>query len=290
MGTQPVGSRRLRAIGRSILGLLVLGLVWSMAGEAHAQGESGGWFRRLFQWNGRGESEPTSYPQPQPIPNQPGYPIPETLPYGALEPPQPDLLDGRGAPVPTGVRRAQGERVESRPYTEADPLLSQVLIGRSEQGERFGTFLQVFEDGTVLDARGVHQVDPRALQPLAKAIEGVLDSWNLEHCGGVSHGMIDQIHVVLYQRGFGRLRARALSYSGNLDGCDTRIARLHRSIETFRAILEGRVPPNDRLEPTGSAIGTGAEEIWEPHRVPNAVAPPAPRLDAPRLPDPATPR
>ena len=40
----------------------------------------------------------------------------------------------------------------SRPITESDPLLTRIAVARSDNGNAFAMFLQVFADGTVINA------------------------------------------------------------------------------------------------------------------------------------------
>ena len=64
----------------------------------------------------------------------------------------------------TGPRLTPKPRV-NKPVTEADPLVTRVSLGRSDNGSQFGMFLQVFADGTIIDGEGVHHVGREALKP-----------------------------------------------------------------------------------------------------------------------------
>jgi hypothetical protein len=120
--------------------------------------------------------------------------------------------------------------------------------------------LQVYADGTVLDGEGVHRVGADVMRPLVQAVQAVDASRVRGHCGSPPTDFVEQVHVVVYERAYGRLRANALSYSGNPQGCDAAIRQLHAAIETLQTKVAG--PP-----PTGSA-GAAAS-------VSNPTAPPA---------------
>ena len=132
----------------------------------------------------------------------------------------------------------------SRAATEADPLVTRVSLGRSDDGTQFGMFLQVFADGTVLDSEGTHHVDSQTLRPLIEAIQSS-DLTRLKgHCGAPATDFIEQVHVVVYERNLGRLRATSFSYSGNPQGCDHVVRHLHATLEALQAKISrpGRPP------------------------------------------------
>ena len=52
----------------------------------------------------------------------------------------------------------------SRPLTEADPVVTRVALGRSNDGTQFGMFLQIYADGTVIDSEGVHHLGREAIR------------------------------------------------------------------------------------------------------------------------------
>src|SRR5205823_3436845 len=97
----------------------------------------------------------------------------------------------------------------------------------------------VFADGTVLDSEGVHRAGPEALRPLVEAIQAAEASRLRGHCGGPPTDFVEQVHVVVYDRVLGRLRANAFSYSGNPQGCDPSVRQLQAAIEAFQARLGG---------------------------------------------------
>ncbi len=61
----------------------------------------------------------------------------------------------------SGPRVTPKPRV-NKPATEADPVVTRVSLGRSDDGSQFAMFLQVYADGTVIDSSGVHKLGPQA--------------------------------------------------------------------------------------------------------------------------------
>jgi hypothetical protein len=98
-------------------------------------------------------------------------------------------------------------------------------------------FLQVFADGTVLDSDGVHHVRPGDLKPVVEAV-GSGELYRLKgHCGAPSTDFVEYVHIVIYERRFGRLMAHGFSYSGNPQRCDHAIRHLHAALENLQAKL-----------------------------------------------------
>jgi hypothetical protein len=121
--------------------------------------------------------------------------------------------------------------------TSADPVLTRFALGRSNDGTTFGMFLQIFADGTVVDSEGVHHVRPTDLKPILDTIQGG-ELYRLRgHCGAPSTDFIDYIHILIYERRFGRLAAHSFSYSGNPQGCDHSLRHLHTTLENLQAKL-----------------------------------------------------
>lgn len=165
---------------------------------------------------------------PQPKPSAPA-PSPDPLPL----PPATEL-----APIsPSATPRIRPQPRVSRPATEADPLVTRIAIGRSDDGKQFGMFLQVFADGTVIDTEGTHRVGPEAMRPVVQAIQSGELGRLKGHCGGPSTDFVELVHVVVYERSLGRLRANSFSYSGNPQGCDASIRQLQATLDALQAKL-----------------------------------------------------
>jgi hypothetical protein len=142
---------------------------------------------------------------------------------------------------PTGPRLTPRPRV-NKPVTEADPLVTRVSLGRSDNGSQFGMFLQVFADGTVIDGEGVHHVPAEALKPVVDAVaSGELARFK-GHCGGPAGDFIESVHVVAYERSYGRLRANSFSYSGNTQGCDHAVHHLQKVLDDLQTRLSPAAP------------------------------------------------
>ena len=106
---------------------------------------------------------PVSQPAANPRPSGPGS-------SGA------PFADGPSTPDVPGDLSSQ-PRVSPRPrtssaVTSADPLLTRMALGRSNDGSQFGMFLQIFADGTVIDSDGVHKLGAADLRPIAELIQG----------------------------------------------------------------------------------------------------------------------
>ena len=231
--------------------------------DAQARPRRGGLLSRLFT---DGSAATSRGPAPGGPPAAPSPP-PPSLPDSAGPPPAaPELAPPESTgPAP---RLVPQPRV-SRPVTEADPILTRVAIGRSDNGARFGLFLQVFADGTVLDSEGVHRVDREALRPLIQAILAADPSRLKGHCGGPPTDFIEQVHLVAYERTLRGLKANAFSYSGNPQGCDPAVRNLHAAIDAFQARLSGS--PSSPPSPASSARPTapaGSDAAPPPPLVP----------------------
>jgi hypothetical protein len=151
--------------------------------------------------------------------------------FGGL--PETPQLSNPGGPV---ERLTPKPRVSSA-VTNADPILTRFALGRSNDGSSFGMFLQVFADGTVVDSEGVHHIRPAELKPITDVVQSG-EVYRLRgHCGAPSTDFIEYVHIVVYERRFGRLQAHAFSYSGNPQGCDHIIRHLHAALENLQAKL-----------------------------------------------------
>jgi len=213
-------------------------------------------------------------------------PTPAAGPISSEGPSTPDLPRSQdGQP-----RLSPRARVSSA-VTTADPLLTRMALGRSNDGSQFGMLLQVFSDGTVIDSEGVHRLSAADLRPLVEAAQNSELSRVRGHCGTPSNDFIEYVHIVIFERRMGRLQAHSFSYAGNPQGCDNGIRYLHTALENLQTKLS--------RQPAATA-GTGAlgsHPVLSP--VPAAsFLPPATRLSsttsplngpaiAPPLPDPS---
>ena len=153
----------------------------------------------------------------------------------------------------TGPKIAPKARV-NKPVTEADPLVTRISIGRSDNGSQFAMFMEVFADGTVIDGEGVHQVSPSALKPVVDAVASGEFAKLKGHCGGPAGDFIENVQVVVFDRSLGRLRASAFSYSGNPQGCDHAVHHLQKVLDELQTKLSSATPAS----PTVGAAPTSA--------------------------------
>jgi hypothetical protein len=158
--------------------------------------------------------------------------------------------------------------------TSADPLLLRFALGRSNDGSQFGMFLQVFTDGTVIDSEGVHRLRNGDLKQVIAAASSA-ELYRIKgHCGAPATDFIEYVHIVVFERRMGRLMAHSFSYSGNPQGCDHAIHRLHAALENLQVKLSGAPITSAPGGPT-STLPLGSAPI---------VAPASVRRGAPALP------
>jgi hypothetical protein len=184
---------------------------------------------RLFRFGG---SSTPSVPSPTPI---------QAVPVGPAEVAAPTLEPNATASesiptAPSGITpRIIPQPRNYRGITDSDPIVTRITLARTSEGASFGMFLQVFADGTVIDSEGVHQTGREGVKPLL----GVLNSDELYrlkgHCGGPPTDFVEDVHVVVYDRSLGRLRANAFSFSGNPQGCDPSVRRLQTVLDALQA-------------------------------------------------------
>ena len=136
----------------------------------------------------------------------------------------------------------------NKAVTEADPLVTRISIGHADGGSQFGMFMQVFADGTVIDGGGVHKISSESLKPVLEAVSSGDFAKIKGHCGGPAGDTFENIHVVTYERAYGKLRANAFSYSGNPQGCDHAVHHLHKVLEELQL----------KLDAPAGAVGTSA--------------------------------
>ena len=249
---------------KSLLGAGILLLTLGVSG---AWADDSGFFGRLFRLGGGSSSsaDRSAPGQPaatsvsresvfsgnssQPAPANPDAPAPST-PSGAL--PEPAVS------TPPSMAAGPGQRLSPKPrvspsVTTADPLLTRLALGRSNDGSQFGMFLQIFADGTVVDSEGVHHVRAADLKPIADVIQSG-DLLRLRgHCGAPATDFIEYVHIVVYERRLGRLSAHSFSYSGNPQGCDHSIRHLHTALENLQAKLSRQSAVNS----SGAAVSAG---------------------------------
>lgn len=187
-------------------------------------------------------------------------------PAGASSLPMPDPsvpalpADGPTAPG-AGPRLVPQPRV-SKPVTQAPPILTRVQLGRSDDGNTFGMFLQIYADGTVIDTEGVHKVGPDVMRPLIEALRAADVGRIKGHCGGPPVDFVQQVMLTVYDQNRGRLQANHFSYSGNPQGCDPAIKRLQDAIDAVQARLSGPPTAGPSMSPPAGApplAGPGAD-------------------------------
>lgn len=266
---------RKTAVGMAVLAAVTGGVA------AGGDDNGSGLFGRLFR---SGNNATTSTPAPRPANSSPS-----TLPYGSMygntlgsgSPGRAGMNPTPMSPVtapastasafgglpetPPVAEGGDGQRLTprsrvSRAVTTADPVLTRFALGRSNDGSTFGMFLQVFADGTVVDSEGVHHLRPDDLKPIVEAVQSG-ELYRLRgHCGAPSTDFIEYVHLVVYERRFGRLQANAFSYSGNPQGCDHVVRHLHAALENLQAKLSRTPPP----QPGSEAPALGASAMISP--------------------------
>jgi len=158
----------------------------------------------------------------------------------------------------SGPRVTPKPRV-NKPATEADPVVTRVSLGRSDDGSQFAMFLQVYADGTVIDSSGVHKLGPDALKPVVEAVASGDLAKVKGHCGGPAGDFIENVHVVVYDRAYGKLRANSFSYSGTTQGCDHAVHHLQTVLENLQARISPASPASATIAPIASdAPATGS--------------------------------
>ncbi|HEV3166061.1 MAG TPA: hypothetical protein VGZ22_18685 [Isosphaeraceae bacterium] len=219
------GIRKLLSITLVAPGLVIVGL-WT----DRSHGDEPGRLGRLFRFGNNTSTAPApGTSAPVSAPSTPSLLAPPGSPSFAASSGSADAIPIR--PVPRN----------SRPVTESDPILTRVALARTNDGSQFCDFLHVYADGVVLDGSGIHHVSRETLKPLVEAISAG-DAFRIHgHCGGPPADYIEQVHVVVYERSLGRLRANSFSFSGNTQGCDHAIKHLQAAIEAIQLKING--PP-----------------------------------------------
>lgn len=167
--------------------------------------------------------------------------------------------------APASPRLLPQPRV-SRAATESDPVVTRVTIGRSDDGQSFGMFLQVFADGTVIDSAGVHALGRESLRGLLGALDSGDPFRQKGHCGGPPTDFVEQVHLTVFERSLGRLRANSFSFSGNTRGCDPSVQRIQEALDALQARISPEIP--------ASAGPTVAPIVSPPDFAPAPLPPP----------------
>jgi hypothetical protein len=217
---------------KTLLGVtfVVPGLLFVTLSPQRSLGDEPSLLGRLLFRFGSGSASSDSESRPSPVPSSPATPDPTPTaaqPYSAMTPPA-------TTPTTTASPRLVPQPRVSHPITEADPLVTRVTLNRSDDGKQFGMFLQVFSDGTVIDGEGVHHVGPDVLKQVTAALQTGDFARLKGHCGGPATDYVEQVHVVVFERSLGRLRANAFSYSGNPQGCDHSVRHLHAALDALQ--------------------------------------------------------
>ncbi len=198
-------------------------------------------FGRFFRLGSASDSSKSSSPSASaagagstPIGASPYRPAVDPYAPPALSTP-PTTSTGSGSA--TASPRITPKPRSTKAVTEADPLVTRIALGRADGGSQFGMFMQVYADGTVIDGEGVHKVSPDVLKPVVEAVSSNDFSKVKGHCGGPAGDTFETIHMVTYERAYGRLRANSFSYSGNPQGCDHAVHHLHKVLEDLQLKL-----------------------------------------------------
>ena len=242
---------RLELVKGLAVGTVAAGMLLSSGfGIGRTFGDEPKGIGRLFRMGGSSSSSTTT---PAPPPNSALSPSQAVSnPYGKPALSTPPV----GPSGSTGPRITPKPRI-NKPVTEADPLVTRISLGRSDNGGQFGMFLQVYADGTVIDGEGVHKVGPDALKPVVEAVSSGDLAKLKGHCGGPAGDFIENVQVVVYERSYGRLRATAYSHSGNTQGCDHAVHHLQTVLDALQAKISPAAPGTSAsLTPTpAAAIG-----------------------------------
>ena len=236
--------RWLSHFAKSVLGA---GLLLAILGGTAAWGDDSGLLGRIFRFGGSPAPSSTppsgasSSPAPLPYAGQPGTFLPPSGPAANAPAPMSNFgglpeTPAFSAPAAPAQRVTPRSRV-STAVTSAEPLITRLALGRSNDGTQFGMFLQVFTDGTVIDSEGVHHVRLADLKPITDAVQSG-ELYRIHgHCGAPSTDFIEYVHIVAYEKRFGRLMAHPFSYSGNAQGCDHIVRHIHTALDTLQGKL-----------------------------------------------------
>jgi len=215
---------------------------------------------RLFRFGGAQQANPKPAHAPSSFgtsPNstaRPSYPT-AAPPSSSTPAAQPPAMLYSSPTEPAHGGNEPSNRIKPQPRvskasTEADPILSRITLVRSNDGNQFGMSMQIFADGTVIDNEGVHHLTRADLKPLTDLLEAGDLYRQRGHCGSPATDFVEQVHMVVFERSLGRLRANAFSYSGNPQGCDHAVRHLHTVMEGIQAKLSKVASPSIAGTPT----------------------------------------
>lgn len=242
------------------------------------QGDDTSFLGRLFRLGGGSSSSPSSFPTAPGATGRSGSPrggAPASR-YGDIGSGGtflPPATNSRGpnptpasGPIPTegpstpdlpgssnGAAHLRPRSRVTSAVTSADPLVTRMALGRSNDGNQFGMFLQVFADGTVIDSEGVHRLGHAEIRPLYEAVQNGEISRLRGHCGTPSNDFVEYVHIVVFERRMGRLHAHSFSYGGNPEGCDPGLRTLHAALENIQAKLSRQQAPSVSASPAATA-------------------------------------
>ncbi len=231
-----------------------------------ARADEPGRLGRLFRLGGE-----TTPPNPRPKDTGAGADPSRSFPLTTL--PAPAVNHSAAPqPAPTGpTQRITPQARTSKPATEAEPILTRVTIGRSDNGGQFAMFLQVYADGTVIDSEGVHHVKQDQLKPIYDQLQSGEIPRLKGHCGGPPTDYIEQVLYTVYDKSLGRVRATSFSFSGNQQGCSPVIRQLNTAVDALQMKLQSSSMAS---APVSRSTGSVSSTI-------NASAPPIPLTTGP---------
>ena len=259
-----LGSSTYRGAGLLVSCLLLIGLGASVGLGDEPQPQTGSRLARLFRFGpGNSTSNAPGHTHNHDVDADATGNAPTTISTTVVAPGTPASTPALPAVGPT-PRISPQPRV-SRPPTEADPIVTRIALGRSDNGGQFGIFLQIFADGTVIDLEGVHHIGGDLMKPLVESLRQG-DIYRLKgHCGAPSTDFVEVAHVVVYERSYGKLRATSFSYSGNPQGCDASVRRLHAALDSIQTRLSTPTGPSPTpTQPTGPAPSRPAQAQGTP--------------------------
>jgi hypothetical protein len=281
--------------------VITAGLMILVVALGPARADDTGFLGRLFRFGGASPSGADSSSRDNPASSlpysrdsgaNPSY-VPRASVDSLSSSPVPafDTLPQTLATAPIVTTAGPGQRLAPQPrvnttITTADPVLTRFALGRSNDGSQFGMFLQVFTDGTVVDSEGVHHLKPADLRPIVDLVQSG-ELYRLKgHCGAPATDFIEYVHIVVYEHRLGRLMAHSFSYSGNPQGCDHAIRRIHLALENLQAKLS-RQPAASAPAVSGASVPLGNSPATHPQSSNPLDNSPAP-LRSPRPISPAT--